>query len=92
MQQHDDLSTVRLIEPHPRPPASDAEAFVVTLLAAESELPYREVISRLAESLYRNELRSGGWSVDIGLFGSSLFVPEARCALEAGKGELWNFD
>jgi hypothetical protein len=92
MQQHEDPSTVRLIEPHPRSAVSDAETFVVTLLAAQSELPYREVVSRLAELLYRNELRAGGWSVDIGLFGSSLFVPEARRALEAGKGELWNFD
>jgi hypothetical protein len=92
MHQNEDAFTVRLIEPHPRSPVSDAEAFVVTLLAAESELPYSEVISRLAELLYRNELRSGGSSVDIGLFGSSLFVPEARRALAAGKGELWNFD
>lgn len=62
MQPHDDQFIVRLIEPNPRSAASDAEAFVVALLSAESELPYREVISRLAESLYRNELRSGGSS------------------------------
>lgn len=92
MHQHENAFTVRLIEPHPHSPVSDAEAFVVTLLAAESELPYSEVISRVAELLYRNELRSGGSSVDIGLFGSSLFVTEARRALEAAKGKLWNID
>ena len=92
IQQHDDQLTVRLVEPHPRSAVSAAEEFVVTLLSAERELPYSEVISRLAESLYLHELRSGGSSVDIGLFGNSLFVPEARRALEAGKGKLWNID
>lgn len=83
---------VRLIKPHPRSPVSDVEAWVVTLLAKENELPYGEVISRLAESLYRNELRAWGSAVDIGLFGSSLFAADARRALEAGKDELWEID
>jgi hypothetical protein len=92
MQQHDDQLAVRLIEPYPRSAVSAAAEFVVTLLSAERELPYSEVISRLAELLYRNELRSGGSFVDIGLFGGSLFVTEARRALEAAKGKLWNID
>lgn len=83
---------MRLIDRPPRSPVSDVEAFVISLLAKENELPYGEVISRLAESLYRTELRSGGSSVDIGLFGSSLFVPDARRALEAGKGQLWSIE
>ncbi|HEU4343540.1 MAG TPA: hypothetical protein VFU31_18475 [Candidatus Binatia bacterium] len=83
---------VRLIKPHPRSPVSEIEALVVTLLANENELPYGEVIFRLAEFLYRNELRAWGSAVDIGLFGSSLFVSDARRALEAGKDELWEID
>jgi hypothetical protein len=65
---------------------------ITALLAKEHELPYGEVVSRLAELLYRNELRAGGSAVDIGLFGRSLFAWDARRALEAGNGELWNID
>jgi hypothetical protein len=90
--QHRDDPAVRLIESHCRSPVSEVEAFVVALLAKENELPYGEVISRLAELLYRNELRAGGSAVDIGLFGRSLFLSDARRALEAGNGELWNID
>jgi hypothetical protein len=43
----------------------------------------------LAESLYRHELRYGGWAVDVGLLGSSVFVADALQELQAGDGDLW---
>ena len=68
---------------------TDVESFVVALLTKEKELAYEELLSRVAEFLYRKELRAGAWAVDIGLFGSSLFIPEAERILREAKDELW---
>ncbi|MBI4526952.1 MAG: hypothetical protein HY695_24410 [Deltaproteobacteria bacterium] len=82
-------ATVRLILLPRRAHKNDVEAFVVSLLNRRKDLPYSQVVLNVAEFLYREELRSGGWAVDIGLFGSSLWVADARRALEEGDGELW---
>lgn len=37
-------------------------------------------------------LRSGGWAVDIGIFGTNLFVPHVTRELEAGDGALWRLE
>ena len=83
-----DDASVRLRNPAPRPPATDVESFAVDLLAKEA-MTFGELVSRVAALLYRKELRAGAWAVDIGLFGSSLFIADALRGLEAGSGELW---
>ncbi len=83
---------VRLIELPLRGPATEAESFAVALLRAEKEIAYGVLVSRVAEFLYRKELRAGAWAVDIGLFGSALFNADAARELEAGKGDLWEID
>lgn len=83
---------VRLIELPLRIPATEAETFAIDLLRAEKAIDYRLLVSRIAEFLYRKELRAGGWAVDIGLFGKPLFIAEAGRVLEAGNGELWEIE
>ena len=80
---------VRLLPWDSRRPATAAESTVVNLLARGEDLPLETLLALVAEALYREELRAGAWAVDAGLFGSSLFVAEARRAVEAGDGELW---
>jgi hypothetical protein len=52
-------------------------------------MPLENLLALAAEVLYCAELRAGAWAVDVGLFGSGLFVAEARRAVETGAGELW---
>lgn len=88
----DNDASVRLMELPLRGAATEAESFAVALLRAEKEIAYGALVSRVAEFLYRKELRAGAWGVDIGLFGSALFNADAARELEAGKGELWEID
>jgi hypothetical protein len=91
-QDSDSRNLVHLIGVPGRVPANDAESFVVALLKKQKEIPYELLLSRLADFLYRKELRAGAWAVDIGLFGSGLFIPDAVRVLQAGKGELWEIE
>lgn len=80
---------VRLLETSNRRPATTVERVVVNLLSREREMPLEKLVDFVADDLYREEHRAGGWAVDVGLFGSGLFVAEARRTLESGNGELW---
>lgn len=80
---------VRLLETTNRRRATAAESVVVELLPRAAEMPLETLVALVAEAFYREELRAGAWAVDVGLFGSGLFVPEARRALASGEGELW---
>jgi hypothetical protein len=55
----------------------------------KEQIPLSELAEQLAESLYRDELRHGGWAVDLGLLGSNVFVADALQELQAGDGGLW---
>jgi hypothetical protein len=59
------------------------------LLSQQRALAFEMAVASVAESLYRDELRAGGWMIDLGLFGSRLFVDDARRLLWSGDGELW---
>jgi hypothetical protein len=59
------------------------------MLSDKDQIPLSELAEQLAESLYRDELRYGGWAVDVGLLGSSVFVADALQELQAGDGDLW---
>ena len=80
---------VRLRQITDRRRATAAESVVVELLAHAEEIPLETLVARVAEGLYREELRAGAWAVDVGLFGSGLFAAEARRVLASGDGELW---
>ena len=80
---------VRLRQITDRRRATAAESVVVELLAHAEEIPLETLVARVAEALYREELRAGAWAVDVGLFGRGLFAAEARQVLTSGDGELW---
>jgi hypothetical protein len=72
-----------------RPPRTQAKRIAAAMLTYNQQIPLSEVAEQLAESLYRDELRHGGWAVDIGLLGSSVFVADALQQLQTGDGDLW---
>jgi hypothetical protein len=55
-------------------------------------MPLGSLVERVASELYNEELRHGAWVLDIGLFGSSLFVPDVVSEIEARNGTLWRID
>jgi hypothetical protein len=55
-------------------------------------MPYDRLVKLVAAELYEEELRSGAWLVDIGLFGSDLFVPDVAHEVSAKNGTHWQFD
>ena len=81
---------VRLLQIANRRRATAAENVVVKALSCAEEMPLETLVALVAEALYHEELHAGAWAVDVGLFGSGLFVAEARRTLRAGDGELWN--
>lgn len=75
-----------------RPARMETEKFVLQLLADSGAVGYDDVVARLSAFLYKQEVKIGGWALDIGVFGASLFVSEARRELESGKGIFWEID
>jgi hypothetical protein len=84
-------SLVRL-EPSSREPATPVERVVVSVLKAGGAMALGPLVERAASELYNEELRHGAWVLDIGLFGSSLFVPDVVSEIEARNGTLWRID
>jgi hypothetical protein len=80
---------VRWLENADRAPATAVERAAINLLRREQELSFDTLVDFIAESLFHEEVHTGAWAIDLGLLGSGLFVPEARCILEAGRGERW---
>jgi hypothetical protein len=54
----------------------------------KDQIPLSELAEQLAEDLYRNELRYGGWAIDVGLLGSNLFVDDAAPASRSDGSRL----
>ena len=65
------------------------DGIAAAMLSRNQQIPLCELAAQLAESLYRDELRHGGWVVDIGLLGSSVSVAVALQQLQTGDGDLW---
>ena len=72
-----------------RSPQTRVEQVAAAMLSHKDQIPLSELAEQLAESLYRDELRYGGWAVDVGLLGSSVFIADALQELQAGDGDLW---
>ena len=73
-----------------RHPQTRVEEIAVAMLVREEQVPLNELAALLAENLYRDELRNGGWVADLGLLGSSVFVADALHEINAGDRGLWN--
>ncbi|MBI4348498.1 MAG: hypothetical protein HY553_16780 [Elusimicrobia bacterium] len=80
---------VRLLEPAPRPPVTAVERYAIAMLGRAGVMSWATLIDRLAGQVYADALRHGAWAVDIGVFGSALFVADVALELEAGNGVLW---
>jgi hypothetical protein len=67
------------------------ELLAISMLASEGPLPFDFIVECIAKELYRRELKHA-WLLDIGLFGSQLFVPSVAKAIEVGHGILWRIE
>jgi hypothetical protein len=72
-----------------RPPRTQAERIAAAMLTDNQQIHLSELAEQLAERLYRDELRHGGWAVDFGLLGPNVFVADALRLLRAGDRDLW---
>lgn len=86
------LRDVRPIRGPLRPPRSLAEHSALALLQGEDAMPFGTLVQRVARELYADELRHGGAVLDVGLFGPTLFVPDAAREIQAADGILWQID
>jgi len=83
---------VRLLGTPLRPPATLAERQAAALLTREGPMPLSRLVDRVARDLYREELRHGGGAAEIGLIGSTLFLSDARQAVDAADHVLWTIE
>jgi hypothetical protein len=81
--------TVRLLTPPNRSPATPVEKLAVAALEEHEETPLALLVDRVAKDIYRDEIRAGAWTLDIGLFGSRLFARDVTRELQAADGILW---
>jgi len=83
---------VRPIEPVSSPVESPVESAAISTLKQQGALPFHLLVLRVASQLYLDELRNGAAGVDIGFFGSSLFVPEVVRTIQERNGTLWKIE
>jgi len=79
---------VRLIA-NPARPATRIERASLAVLSESGETSFDALVARVADELYREEIRHGAGAVDLGLFGSRLFVPDVLRSLDRYNGVLW---
>lgn len=57
---------------------TDEERIVCHILRERKSCNMSELIAKLADEMYKDELLNGAWAVDIGLFGPKIFKRDAR--------------
>ncbi len=90
-----DSKTNRKVKPLERPlraPTTQVERQVLAALARKGPLGVEALVHRIANDLYRDELRHGGWAAEIGFMGSALFRSDVRRAVEDATGILWTIE
>lgn len=70
------------------PPANDYEKLLLKLAGNHKQVSFHWLEERLAEALYREELRQGAWVGDIGVLGPAGFRNEAYQKLIKMKPEF----
>jgi hypothetical protein len=65
---------------------TDAERFVCDILQAEGTQTVLQLVRRLSDYMYREELRNWGWVVGIGILGPSGFQRDALDILDNMNG------
>jgi len=84
--------TVTKLERPLRPPTTRIEKRVLAVLASEGPLPFDALVGRVADDLYRDELRHGGWAAEIGVIGSGAFRAGVERAMEQATDVLWTVE
>jgi hypothetical protein len=79
----------RLLDWSARRPSTLIEKLTVKTLKDREPTVLPQLVERLADDLYRDEVRNGAWTLDIGLFGSRLFTRDVARELKPGDGILW---
>ena len=82
---------IRLLE-ECRPPATPVEQLAINVLKREGRTCFTKLLEHVARELYSDEVRSGAWALDIGLYGPNLFVPDVVSELKSGDGILWKIE
>jgi len=80
---------VRLLPGSGRRAATPAEQHALAMLAREGAVPRRQLVNRVAHELYCEQLRRGGWRVEIGFMGDALFRADAERVIAGAEGALW---
>ena len=83
---------VRPIEPPGRATVTPIERLAVSNLRREGVISLQLLVERVATELYHEELRKGAWALDIGLFGSKLFIADVMSEIKARNGTLWQIE
>jgi hypothetical protein len=87
-----DRADVRLLAEPARPPATPVERLLVDTLAIRGPLARAALVSAVARTLYRDELRRSGWLAALGFFSERVFVVEVTRALDSARDVLWEFE
>jgi hypothetical protein len=86
------MTIIVRLEPGSGQAETRVEQLVVTTLAATGAMPLNTLAERVAAELYREELRNGAQTLDIGLFGSRLFLSDVINEIKARNGTLWQIE
>lgn len=65
---------------------TDEERLVCRLFRTEGPCTVSEIVQRIAQEMYNEELKHGGGVADIGVFGPRLFERDARALVECMRG------
>ncbi len=76
-------ATVRLKDA--RQARTDLERLVCRIVQSEEPRTVSEIVERIAQEMYDDTLKHGGWAADIGLFRPPLFEGDALALLESMK-------
>lgn len=83
---------VRLLEPVPTAATTPIERLAIAALQCEGVLSLESLVRQVAFDLYHEELRNGAGVLDIGFYGSGLFVSEVAREIQARSGTLWKIE
>lgn len=83
---------VRLLEPVPTALTTPIERLAISSLQREGVLSFESLVRQVAFDLYHEELRIGAGVLDIGFYGSGLFVSQVAREIRARSGALWKIE
>ncbi|MFP4215783.1 MAG: hypothetical protein ACOCVI_01830 [Planctomycetota bacterium] len=64
---------------------ADMERLACDIIQSEGPKTVSDLVKRVADEMYHEELRNGAWAVDIGIWGPSLFNRDAMALLDGMK-------